>query len=493
MSSFKWLSTAIALGTSSLVAGLAWTIGGHALLEQPPTMVGVLLACAAIGIIPAMIIWGAAKHYHRQLDQLSSYFETLNDDQPIEQIEDLKFGLDELKAGVESTLTVMRTRVRDLAHQRKQLEVRMRISDAQRRHLQAILNAISDPLIVTDAFSEVALANEAASQLFQAPLDQLQDRPIERVVREAELARLIQDARQSMSVGAAHQRQIEHRMTCNGQPRVFSITFSPVPAGDHRPDGGVTTEACCAGIVTILRDITREKEIAEMKSDFVSNVSHELRTPLSSIKAYMEMLVDGEAQDEQSRTEFYNVIQGETNRLSRLIDNILNISRIESGVVRMHREHLVLTELTREAIDVILPQARARDIAIHLHCQETGCQIIGDRDMLWQAVLNLLSNAVKYTPVGGAVDVHLRADPATRLIRLAVSDTGAGIPPADLPHIFEKFYRVADHKKLAKGTGLGLNLVKHVIERVHGGQIDVQSEVGRGSTFTLGLPMAENS
>lgn len=489
----------MAMGTSVLVATLIWMLDGPSLANNAPTAVSVVLACLVIGLLPGAVIWVSAKHYHRQLDRLTSYFETLTDAEPHPQVEALRFGLNELKTGIDTAFAQMRHRVRDLADQRRDLEIRMRISDAQRRHLQAILNAISDPLIVTDAFNEVALANDAAALMFQCDLNQLRERPIERVVRDADLARLIHDARQSMCIGQPQQRQIEHRMTCNGQPRDFCVTFSPVPAGTDQTannleaDRDVATASCCAGIVTILRDITREKEIAEMKSDFVSCVSHELRTPLSSIKAYMEMLVDGEAQDEQSRTEFYNVIQGETNRLSRLIDNILNISRIESGAVRIQREYIPLVELTREAIDVILPQARARDITIHQQLQETSCRVVGDRDMLWQAILNLLGNATKYTPVGGSITVGLKTEQPSATVRLWVSDTGAGIPPADLPHVFDKFYRVAEHKKLAKGTGLGLNLVKHVVERVHGGQIDVQSQVGRGSTFTLGLPIADKS
>ena len=229
-----------------------------------------------------------------------------------------------------------------------------------------------------------------------------------------------------------------------------------------------------------------------MKSDFVSNVSHELRTPLSSIKAYMEMLVDGEADDEQTRAEFYNIIQGEANRLSRLIDNILNISRIESGVVTIQREHICLPTLVREVVDVVQPQAQAKNIKLIEQPSPLYFQVYADRDMIYQAILNLVSNAVKYTREGGQVEVKLSMDEQQRQVSLAVSDTGVGIAADALPHLFDKFYRVADHKGMAKGTGLGLNLVKQIIETVHDGKLEVQSELGKGSTFTFSLPIADN-
>jgi two-component system phosphate regulon sensor histidine kinase PhoR len=245
-------------------------------------------------------------------------------------------------------------------------------------------------------------------------------------------------------------------------------------------------------VVTVLRDITREREISEMKSDFVSSVSHELRTPLSSIKAYMEMLVDGEAADEQTRAEFYSIIQDQTNRLQRLIDNILNISRIESGVVRVQREHVCLASLVKDAVEVMQPQARAKQIELVEVPTPLFFQVFADKDMIYQCLLNLVSNSIKYTPAGGKVTVAISVDQQGRKVNVSVTDSGVGIPVEDLPRLFEKFYRVPGHKKLAKGTGLGLNLVKQIIETVHGGKVSVTSEVGIGSTFTFSLPMADN-
>jgi two-component system, OmpR family, phosphate regulon sensor histidine kinase PhoR len=237
--------------------------------------------------------------------------------------------------------------------------------------------------------------------------------------------------------------------------------------------------------------MTKEKEVAEMKNDFVSNVSHELRTPLASIKAYIEMLIDGEADDEKTKREFYEVIQNESNRLSRLIDNILNISRIESGLVKINKQPQSLTVILKEAIEVISPQAKGKEISLLEQLTPVFYQTVADRDMLYQAVLNLLSNAVKYTPEGGQITIQTEVDEAKKLVSARISDTGVGIPPKDLPFVFDKFYRVEANNRMAKGTGLGLSLVKHIVETVHRGRIFVESTQGKGSTFGFELDLAE--
>jgi two-component system phosphate regulon sensor histidine kinase PhoR len=237
--------------------------------------------------------------------------------------------------------------------------------------------------------------------------------------------------------------------------------------------------------------MTKEKEVAEMKNDFVSNVSHELRTPLASIKAYVEMLIDGEADDEKTQREFYEVIQNEANRLSRLIDNILNISRIESGLVKINKQPQSLMVILKEAIEVITPQAKGKQIKIEEQLTPAFYQTIADKDMLYQAALNLFSNAVKYTPEEGTITVKTVVNEAQKKVITTISDTGIGIPPKDLPFVFDKFYRAEANNHMAKGTGLGLSLVKHIVETVHHGRIFVESHVGKGTTFGFELDLCE--
>jgi two-component system phosphate regulon sensor histidine kinase PhoR len=368
-----------------------------------------------------------------------------------------------------------------LIAERRELEIQNRVTEAERQHAEAILQALSDAVLVTDSFNEVALVNDAAGESLRFEVDDAHHQPVDRIIKDPALVKLIKDTRESGNL--ANRRHVEHTLRDNGRQRTFDVTLSCV----SNPHDEV------AGVVTILHDITKEKEISEMKSDFVSSVSHELRTPLSSIKAYVEMLVDGEADDEETRIDFYNVIQSETNRLSRLIDNILNISRIESGVVKITREHISLPTVIKEVMDVMQPQARAKNIAMTEHDSPLYYQIYADKDMIYQALLNLVGNAIKYTPDGGTVDVGTEVDDHSHMVTVSVADSGVGIPADALPHLFEKFYRVADHKKIAKGTGLGLNLVKHIVETVHSGKVAATSIEGQGSTFTMSLPISDGS
>jgi len=239
-----------------------------------------------------------------------------------------------------------------------------------------------------------------------------------------------------------------------------------------------------------LHDITREKQIQQMKNDFVSHVSHELKTPLSSITAYSEMLADGEAGDEKTLKEFCSVIQSQAQRLNRLIEDILNVSRIESGLIKVDKKPLSLTILIEEQLKMIKSAANEKNIAIVAPNPIVFDQVYADKDMVSQVVVNLLSNAVKYTPAGGSIKIKIDVDQNTNLARVSVTDTGVGIPKDEVERVFDKFYRVSANEKQAKGTGLGLNLVKQIVEKVHNGLVFVTSEVGVGSTFGFELPLA---
>jgi len=246
-------------------------------------------------------------------------------------------------------------------------------------------------------------------------------------------------------------------------------------------------------VVTLLRDMSREREIARLKSDFVSKASHELRTPLSSIAAYIEMLVDDDAEDEEAKQEYYSVISKETVRLQRMIDNLLDISRIEAGLMHIDRENVDFGELVDRAVTNITPQAQAKEIDIHLKLAAVNLFAMVDGDMVYQVVVNLLSNAIKYTPNGGRIQVDVDTDNLTRSLHFSVSDTGLGIAPDQVGKVFDKFYRIENYKKVAQGTGLGLNLCRHIVETLHSGQIGLESELGMGSRFWFSIPVGNNS
>jgi len=321
-------------------------------------------------------------------------------------------------------------------------------------------------------------ANEAAGRLLGFDYKSAHHKPIDELIG-TDYSEFVDFLTQSKkSKGRATRREIE--FTKDEVPKTFDCVVSCV--FDQR-------QQIC-GAAAVLHDITREKEVSQMKNDFVGHVSHELKTPLASITAYSEMLADGEADDEETRKEFYSVIQNQAKRLNRLIEGILNISRIESGLIKVSREPASLTMLIEEQLQMIKSYAEEKNIEVVGQKPIVFDQVRVDKDMISQVIVNLLSNAVKYTPAGGSVKIDTEVDEIARLARVNVTDTGVGIPEDEVEHVFEKFYRVGANKKQAKGTGLGLNLVKQIVEKVHDGRVFVTSKVGVGSTFGFELPLA---
>jgi two-component system phosphate regulon sensor histidine kinase PhoR len=433
---------------------------------------------ALVGVLAGLVIAMFWRSLHAAVRAIASQLENMTKSGQIGLVMTEASGeMEPVTRRLNEFLSNMKQQIDSLRGENRELQIQSRIASAEKQHTEAIIFSISDAVIVTNRFDEMVLANEAAEQLLGFELATGLRKNIDRIISDGTLVRLIRETR-AHGKGMTR-RVVEHAIDSKGAPRVFSITLSCVVAA--------TDEV--SGVVAVLHDVTREKEISRMKTDFVSNVSHELKTPLASIKAYVEMLIDGEAQDAKTQREFYEIIQSETDRLHRLIENILNISRIESGVVKVVKEPVNIVAIAKQAVEVALPQARAKNQTIHERLSPVFQQVEADRDMLYQAVLNLLSNAIKYTPDGGQITVDVSVDERRGLAVCSVADTGAGIPPDDLPHIFDKFYRVRANSRMAKGTGLGLTMVKHIIETVHDGKITVTSEQGKGSTFCFELPV----
>jgi len=465
----------ICLGASAAYYATAMAMKGYSV---PGRELDVLVfgLVAALTVLVLVVFW---RSVHRTVRSITEQLGQMVRSGEVGLL--MADGAEELRAitrPLNEFLTRMKRQMDELRAENRELRIQARIAAAEKRHIEAIIFSISDAVIVTNRFDELILANEAAEEVLGFKLASSLRKNIDSALTDAALVKMIRETR---SHGQSFSRKVvEHTIEQNGSPRTFSITLSCVVA----PNGEVS------GVVAVLHDMTREKEIAQMKTEFVSNVSHELKTPLASIKAYIEMLQDGEAGDEKTRREFYEVIASETERLHRLIENILNISRIESGVMKIVKEPISLTAVTKQAIDVILPQARAKGLEVVERLAPVYYQVEADRDMIYQATLNLLSNAVKYTSQGGTVTVTVTADERKGVAICQVADTGAGIPPKDLPHIFDKFYRIRGSNKLAKGTGLGLTLVKHIIETAHDGKLFVTSQEGKGSQFGFELPLS---
>jgi signal transduction histidine kinase len=226
------------------------------------------------------------------------------------------------------------------------------------------------------------------------------------------------------------------------------------------------------------------------QSDLLSEVVHELRTPLTSIRGYSKMLFLAEGIDQEKKLEFAETIHREAVRLGQIINDFLDLARLESGRTHIAQERVNMSEVIRETLTIMQPQAAERQISIPLQVPETLPALIGDPDRLKQVMVNLVSNAVKYNHEGGQVDIEVKVGEDD--LNVVVKDTGRGIAEKDLPHIFEKFYRVDDPEQQTKGTGLGLSITKHIIE-AHGGTIGVQSVEGQGSTFSFTLPLPKHT
>ena len=381
--------------------------------------------------------------------------------------------------------------IAELEKQIKDSQIQIQLTQRQKRNTDAIIYSIRDAVIVVDEFDRLLMANEAAGRLFNFNFKTAQHRPIDELIPidadKNEFVDFLRQSRQSKSRATRREIKIvDRKEKLNAKERILDCIISCVY--------DESKQNC--GVVAVLHDITHEKEVSQMKNDFVNHVSHELKTPLASITAYSEMLFDGEADDEQTRKEFYSVIQSQAKRLNRLIEDILNTSRIESGLIKVGKKPVSLAILIEEQLQMIKSYAEEKSIKIiRPECKDVIVfgQVYADKDMISQVIVNLLSNAVKYTRSGGSIKIETEIclnHESQDVARVSVTDTGVGIPENEIEHVFDKFYRVEANKAQAKGTGLGLNLVKQIVEKVHNGRVFVSSELGVGSTFGFELPLA---
>jgi two-component system phosphate regulon sensor histidine kinase PhoR len=256
--------------------------------------------------------------------------------------------------------------------------------------------------------------------------------------------------------------------------------------------GGEQDNEACA--VLVFHDITELRRLENIRKDFVANVSHELRTPLTSIKGYVEALLDGGKDDPGTSVRFLDIILKQSDRLNLILEDLLQLSKIESGQVQFKQEPLHLGSVVERTIAMIKPLADKKQHQLSSQIAPNLPLITGDEERLVQVLANLLDNAIKYTPEGGQITVAARrmplaqADVRRNSVELTVTDTGIGIPEQDRPRVFERFYRVdkARSRELG-GTGLGLAIVRHIVEG-HGGQIWVEGKVPTGSRFVVRLP-----
>jgi two-component system phosphate regulon sensor histidine kinase PhoR len=242
------------------------------------------------------------------------------------------------------------------------------------------------------------------------------------------------------------------------------------------------------GCILVFHDITELRQLEKIRQDFVANVSHELRTPLSSIKGYSETLLNGAVNDKGNTLKFIDIIHNESNRLAKLIDDLLDLTKIESGKMNIVRLPTNALTILKRTISIVENHAKSKSIALNLIIKEGLPDMSADDVRISQVILNLLDNAIKYTPNNGTITIS--AAQKDSFIQIDIADTGIGIAEKDMPRLFERFYRVDKARSREQGgTGLGLSIVKHIVQS-HGGEIWVESRQGKGSTFSFTIPIA---
>jgi two-component system phosphate regulon sensor histidine kinase PhoR len=360
-------------------------------------------------------------------------------------------------------------------------QIYLRLTE-EKEQLQATFQSVLAAMVMVDSSGHISLLNPAACQMFRIDDHEANGRRYEEVFTDESIRTLFRDA---IEDNLQAQREIEIVTSDDAfdasQPRIFQAQTAFV----HGERDGMPV---VMGAVAIFNDITEIRNVERMKTAFVSTVSHELRTPLTSIKGFISTLLqDTEGYfGQEERTEFYQIIDSECDRLRRLIEDLLNVSRIESG--RALQMYYTTFDPAAATQSVLQSQRFYTDKhPLKLEVEGEIPLVTGDSDKFDQILTNLVSNAIKYSPSGGEVTVRMSAD--DMWLHVSVSDQGIGIPADKLVRVFEKFERIDNRDtRQAGGTGIGLFLVKHLVE-LHGGTILVESEIGKGSTFIFEIPL----
>ena len=344
----------------------------------------------------------------------------------------------------------------------------------QLAQLQATLGSLQEAVLIVDRDNYILLANSAVDRIFPEAAQVLGQR-LERVLHSSAFLEYVEQVRNRT---AQPQQEVEFASGTNAIWLEVTGTAVPAPAGQKGP-----------WLLFVLHDITNLKKLELVRKDFVANVSHELRTPLSVIKGYVETLVDSHSEIPlEDRDRFLRTIQRHTERLNSLLDDLLTLSRLESINPGLRRESTDVAALLAHVVEDVRARPSAADHQITCELTSGAALLLIDPLKITQVVENLVENAIKYTPKGSQIRLGLRSKPTELEIRVA--DNGPGIPEADLPHIFERFYRVDKGRSREKGgTGLGLSIVKHIVQ-LHGGRVGVESTPGQGATFYFSLPLS---
>jgi two-component system, OmpR family, phosphate regulon sensor histidine kinase PhoR len=352
---------------------------------------------------------------------------------------------------------------------------------AEKEKGDSILQCMLEGVLVLDSSGHVLVINEKAKQMFHVVQDRdIQGVPIVELSRHPEMRKIIQEVLTFDFTRNRYSKEIEL-----DEGQWFRVNAVSLRHGTH---GAV-------GSILVFHDITEIKRLETMRSDFVANVSHELRTPLTAIRGYVETLLHRPPEDPKDSNYFLAIVERHSERLSRLTEDLLALSDLESGKVQLARQPVDAAQLIQRVLEVFWAQADAKKVKLKQVVEAGLPPLLGDSDRLQQLFINLVDNAVKYTPSGGQVSLAastvLNVPDSEPRVEISVADTGPGIPEKDLPRLTERFYRVdkARSRDLG-GTGLGLAIVKHIVQ-AHKGELKIESILQKGTTVRVFLPAAK--
>lgn len=340
----------------------------------------------------------------------------------------------------------------------------------ERDQMETILASMVEGVLAFDMAGRLMLMNKTAEDMIGVTWEETANHYFLEILENQQLAERLK------KVLTDGKRQVLELKLLPENPEFYRIYFTPIVGKDQS----------CRGAIMVLRNVTKLRLLEKVRSEFVSNVSHELRTPLTSIKGYVETLLDGVLDNKELANKFLNIINDETDRLNRLIDDLFYLSQLETGYTEVAKKVISSVQIIERVWHIIEPVAQAKNISLISSVDPRRPTFYANQDMLEQVLINLLDNAVKYSYEGGEVILEIAPHDQGTIIR--VIDSGIGIPAESLPRMFERFYRVDKNRsRQAGGTGLGLSIVKHIVER-HRGQVSVESEEGKGTTFSVIIP-----
>jgi signal transduction histidine kinase len=375
------------------------------------------------------------------------------------------------------SLSLLRERYKKLETVSTESEAKRGVIAYEKKRITNILDSVQHGILVTDHHDAVSHINAYMLNLLDKKRLDVIDRPVGEVIENEQILSFLSN--QAVMGQTTTPRCIETSFQGVAPGEIFQVTLSSLADG----------EGSIIGKVIFVKKVTNEKAAERAKHEFVANVTHELRAPLTTIKSYNEMLMDGEIDEIETQKEFYNTISEETDRLTRLIEDLLNISKIEMGSLTLTKGLTKTDWLVKDCVAAVEAPAHKKHITIEKNLPDNYPFVVGDKELLKVALINILSNAVKYTPENRTITLSLSEE--DHMVIFDVTDQGYGIAEDDIAHIFDKFYRSADPQVNEQtGSGLGLAMASEIIH-LHGGQIAVDSQLGKATHFSIRIPKEE--